>query len=60
LGDEKMSKETEAYETVQIPKVTADYIKKQEHFKIYSSLDSFVMQAVSLRLENLKRKGIMT
>ena len=52
-------KEPEAYETVQIPKVTADYIRKQEHFKIYSSLDSFVMQALSLRLEDLKMKGIM-
>ena len=59
MGDEKLTEETETYETVQIPKVTADYIRKQEHFKIYSSLDSFVMTAVSLRLEDLEMKGIM-
>ena len=47
-----------AFETVQIPKATADYIREQDHFKIYSSLDSFVMDAVSLRLEDLKLKGI--
>lgn len=31
MGDEKLTKieETEAYETVQIPKVTADFIEKQ-------------------------------
>ena len=51
---------TEVYETVNIPKVTADYIRKQEHFKIYTSLDAFVMHAVSLRLEDLKTRGIMT
>jgi len=54
-----MSKETEAYETVQIPKVTADYIKKQEHFKLYTSLDDWVMEAVRRHLEELIRTGIM-
>ena len=46
------------FETVKIPKVTADYIREQDHFKIFSSLDDFVMQALSLRLEDLKLKGI--
>ena len=53
----KMSKKV-TFETVKIPKVTADYIREQEHFKIYSSLDSFVMDAVSLRLIELKTKVI--
>jgi hypothetical protein len=54
-----LNKETEAYETVQIPKATADYIKKQEHFKLYTSLDNFVMEAVRRHLEELIRTGIM-
>jgi len=54
MGDEKMS-ETE---TVKIPKVTADYIKKQDLFKIYCTLDNFVINALILRLEDLKLKGI--
>ena len=53
-------KEKVTFETVKITKATADYIRKQDHFKIYSSLDDFVMQAVSLRLEDLQLKGIMT
>lgn len=46
-------------ETVQIPKATADFIRKQEHFKIYSSLDDFVMEAVRKHLRELMMDGIM-
>jgi hypothetical protein len=50
-----MSKqETETYETVQIPKATADYIRKQERFKLYTDLDEFVMEAVRLHLKKLQ------
>ncbi|MCK4885073.1 hypothetical protein KAS24_03280 [Candidatus Bathyarchaeota archaeon] len=54
--DEKLTKieETEAYETVQIPKVTADFIEKQPFFKLYESVDSFVMEAIRLYLQELK------
>ena len=52
-----MNKETEAYETVQIPKATADYIRKQERFKRYTTLDEFVMEAVRRHLDELMRIG---
>jgi hypothetical protein len=47
-------------ETVQIPKETADYIRKQEFFKLYNSLEEFVMEAVRNQLEKLMLEGIMT
>jgi len=49
-----LSEETEAYETVQIPKATADYIEKQDFFKLYNSLDKFVMESIRLHLRNLQ------
>jgi len=49
-----MSKETEAYETVQIPKATIDFIEKQPFFKDFNSVDEFVMEAVRLQLRKLQ------
>ena len=51
-----MSAETE---TINIPKAAADYIRKQEHFKLYTSLNEFVMEAVRRHLEELMRAGII-
>jgi len=58
-GEEKLNKETEAYETVQIPKATADFIEKQDFFKLFTSVDEFVMEAVRRHLEELIRTGII-
>jgi len=49
-----MSAKTEAYETVQIPKATADFIKKHEFFKLFNSVDEFVMEAVRRQLIELQ------
>ena len=52
--------ETEAFETVQIPKVTVDYLRGQDFFRFYNDLDDFVMDAVRKEIEELIRTGIMT
>ena len=49
-----MNKETEAYATVQIPKETADFIEKQDFFKLFNSVDEFVREAVRLQLRELQ------
>lgn len=51
--------ETEAYKTVQIPQATADFIEKQDVFKLYSDLDDFVMEAIRVQLRELMKSGIM-
>jgi hypothetical protein len=53
-----MSEKTEDFETVQIPKATADYIRKQGFFRRYNDLDDFVMDAVRKRLDELMLEGI--
>ena len=46
--------ETEAYETVQIPKATINFIEKQPFFKDFNSVDEFVMEAIRLQLRKLQ------
>ena len=51
-----MNEKTLAFETVQIPKATADFIKKQDFFKLYNSVDEFVMEAIRIQLREQKVK----
>ena len=37
--------------TVKIPKAMADFIRKQEWFKLYDDLDEFVVDAVRHQME---------
>jgi hypothetical protein len=46
-------------ETVNIPKATADFIRKQDIFKLYDSLDDFVMEAIRVQLRKIMKSGIM-
>jgi hypothetical protein len=36
--------------TVQLQKVTADFIEEQEYFKLYIDLDDFVLEAVRQKI----------
>ena len=51
-----MSKEEDV--TVKIPKATADFIDKQEWFKLYRDLDDFVMDAVRHQMERWMRTEV--
>lgn len=40
---------------VKIPKVVADFIRKQEWFKLYNDLEDFVVDAVRRQVERWMR-----